>query len=564
MKRPARRAWAAFAGGLALWGAAVLGGTLPLGATPRGTTYPYPINAPADLFAAGSGLAQTGLDPIGQADHPTLDVSTKAFGLKLGDGTGTSVNPAGLSALLVRAQRASGTLAVWGNNLDTKKTVTLSVTGSRAAGSPVDLAAKTSGDFGLGWNFGSATERMAKLTLKASYDKTAPKTQGIYVARLDVGDAFDLSYAVGASEPTAFRTVTLNPAGEALELGVLASSADLFWLRLADWGSNLMTVDSNALSKDKDLFSGTGAAVTGLTRLYPGFAVQMKSAPISGDPSYELTLRGAGGYTFSAAYTIDLLVKRYTERFTTARVSGAQMTAINLDLPAGVDGEIPVSLDAAALESVSDKYLPLVKNPFAAVSVRMIPSGTPPAATWVQPMLVNWEISRTMLERTMTSADVTTFLEDLAGSSEKLTTFFTRVRPYKHFPSQAVDLLTLADAAGDRGAFFAVSSNPAAGKVTLTFRLLVSDSGTPEATAVLEDGIGYFLVSDGVEDGVLEDPLCLCASNSPPPTVAPTARPTGATPTGGGGSSSGGGCNAGTTVWGLLLALPLLLLRRRG
>ena len=323
------------------------------------------------------------------------------------------------------------------------------------------------------------------------------------------GDAFDLSYATGTSEPSAFRTVTLDPAGEALELGVLASSSDLFWLRLADWGSNLMTVEADALSKDKDLFSGTGDAVTGLTRLYPGFAVQMKSAPISGDPSYELTLRGAGGYTFSAIYTLNLLVKGYTERFTTSRISGAQMTAVSLDLPSAVNGEIPTSLDAATLESVSDKYLPLVSNPFAAVSVRMAPSGTPTTTPWVQPMLVNWEISRAMLERTMTSVDVTTFLEDLAESSEKLATFFAQVRPYKHFPSQAVDLLTLADEAGNRGAFFSVASDPTAGKITLTFRLLLSDSDTPEATAVLEDGIGYFLVSDGTQDGVLEDPLCL-------------------------------------------------------
>ena len=565
MRRSTRRAWVAFAGGLALWGTAFLTGTLPVSATPRGTTYPYPINSPADLFAAGSGLAQEGQDAVGQADHPTLDISSKAFGLHLGNGTGTAVNPAGLTALLIRAQRSSGTLAVWGNNQDTKKAVTLTTSGKVATGSSATIAAKTSQDFTLGWNFGNSRERMSKLTLQAAYDKGS-RSQAFYVARLDEGDAFDLNYAVGDTQPAAFQTVALNPADgseEDLELGVLAASTDLLWLRVNNWGSNLITVEGTGVSKDTVLFPGTNATVTGLSRVYPGFAQQLKSDAISGDPTYTLTLQGSGGYDHRSTHNITLLVKRYAERFPISRVNGAEMTAITLDLPADVTGEIPESLDAGTLEPVSDKYLPLVKDPIAAVSLRMIPQGTP-TATWVQPVLVNWEISRTMLEKTLTSADAAAFLEELAASSEKLTTFFTRVRPYKHFPSQVVDLLTLANATGNREAFFTVASDPATGKATLTFRLLVADSGTPEVTTILEDGIGYFLVSDGVEDGVLEDPLCLCASNSPPPTVAPTARPTGATPTGGGGSSSGGGCNAGTTVWGLLLALPLLLLRRRG
>ena len=89
-------------------------------------------------------------------------------------------------------------------------------------------------------------------------------------------------------------------------------------------------------------------------------------------------------------------------------------------------------------------------------------------------------------------------------------------------------------------------------------------NGNDLETTILEDGIGYFLVSDGVEDGVLEDPLCLCATNTTPPTTIPTTAPTGTHPTGGG-SSSGGGCTAGLlTPWGFLLALPLFLLRRRG
>jgi hypothetical protein len=483
---------------------------------------------------------------VGQADAPTFSVTTKAFKAQL---SGQSVDPGGLTARLLRTDLSGGTSTLTFRNAD-KYAVTITASGEGIPETSVTVASGEQGNMHLSWNLGTATTALRPFTLRASFDYKSAKAVSapLTLALLQAEDSFALAAGVGGTTIPALSPVTIDASGGRVDLTLLAADSNQLWARIDNWGTNVMHVGGTLTEAHKIYLGNESAALSDLTLLYPGFGSVLKSGTISGDSaSFDLTLTGAGGYSFQADYLLNLTIRRYTQLF--SKTGGnATVQAISTDLSSLSTFEnlvCPTSPDAAsfAVESVSEKYTPLVSNVIKGLSFTYTTTGSvSPDRTLGLPMLVSWTILKSDLQKVYTDAEITSLFALLAGRTDKVAALFEKIHIYKHFSDQAIDLTREALVAANPDQFFTVAANASTGTIVLSFRLVPMDSDSEGLAVVSDNGIGWIGIYDGDRNGTLYDPLCLAATSGS------------ITPTPGSGGGSGGGCDAGAGVTAILLS----------
>jgi DNA polymerase III psi subunit len=535
-----------------------------------GGSAPYPLALDSDLFGYGGALSSTSNpygDPVGQEDQGTLTATTKALKAAL---SGQSIDLKGLDAGIIRTRNAAGSLPLSIANEDTKYAVTVTVSGDGVAATTAQIEPGSSGTLNLSWNLGSAVTALRSLTLSASYDKkliSVPMT----LALLKVEDRFSLSVGAGGSTQPPLSWVETEDEGGEAELTLLAKEGDRIWARVDNRGTNVMRTEGDFTVANSLFLANEAKALSDLSLLYPGFGFILKTDAVSGDAgTYDLTLSGAGGYSYVANYLLDVEFRAYSSLFT-GTCTDIAAEVISPDLPDELKGEIalPQSPDASHLtvEPVSEKYTPLVSNVFKgmALSYAMTTELSPDVVPAL-PVLVSWTVQKEDLQKVLVQEDLDALFADLVSRPDRVRALFERIGLYEHFLDAAVDLYAdLPEVTENPDYFFTLQVDPKARSFTLGFRLILLDQGPEDVRAIADGTLGWIVIADGARDGIIKDPLCMASrsGNVPTATVGPTRRPSGTptttvTVTGYPPIQVNGGCDGLGSGTGLLVLLPVL------
>lgn len=556
-----RRGW----GGLLAAGAVLL--ALGGGAEGWIAKTPYPLMGDFDIFAQGKSLPDTAW----QAESADLLVEEKGWKVALG-----ALSPDGkaLAPLMIRTTKASGGAlfrVIKGG--DAKKSLTMTLTGEGLGGGGLTLlSGDTSGDMTVTWNVAADAPAVLQGTFRASFD-AASSDMPFFLALLRSPDVFEIGFGVGSAEPVVYRSELYPDQSMPIDVPVICRPGDQLWVRVVNWGTNTLEASRTGLALHRTFFDG---ATSGAKYPFSAFGMVVKSdALATGDTTLAFAVPYAGGNRPSVAYPLALHVKNYSSLGSGASADGAAWQPMKMVLPNGLPHLVPMEAATLSAEAVHPKYTPLVANTFKAVTLDAPVFTIPAAGKYAAlPLVVNWTFSSADLVRSglLTASQAEKFLNGVRGGGDVIRTVLKNVGVYKHFADRALDFRTLMPTT-ELTRYFEVGYNGAT--VTLSFRVILVDSPEKKVSAILDGGVGWFVIYDGTEDRRFSDPLCLAyapfageITPTPlPPTVTPTPGP--GTPTVTPAPSvmpdegSKSGCSLGGVPGALLLALPLAFLWRR-